>query len=90
MEYGFFYLIIHGVEEDLLHEVLEGNRNFFTLPLEEKMKLALKKNRGYSPVYAENLDPSSSFKGFSSTESSDMILPAFNNLLVDSYEMVTS
>ncbi|CAA3011941.1 2-oxoglutarate-Fe(II) type oxidoreductase [Olea europaea subsp. europaea] len=63
MEYGFFYLINHGVEEDLLHEVLEGNRNFFTLPIEEKMKLALKKNRGYSPVYAENLDPSSSFKG---------------------------
>ncbi|KAL2489685.1 2-oxoglutarate (2OG) and Fe(II)-dependent oxygenase superfamily protein [Forsythia ovata] len=63
MECGFFYLINHGVEGDLLHEVLEGNRNFFALPLEEKMKLARKENRGYTPLYAEKLDPSSSSKG---------------------------
>ncbi|KAL2472070.1 2-oxoglutarate (2OG) and Fe(II)-dependent oxygenase superfamily protein [Abeliophyllum distichum] len=63
MECGFFYLTNHGVEGDLLHEVLEGNRIFFALPLEEKMKLALKENRGYTPLYTENHDPSSSSKG---------------------------
>ncbi|XP_022861314.1 UPF0676 protein C1494.01-like [Olea europaea var. sylvestris] len=63
MNCGFFYLTNHGVEGDLLCEVLEGNKKFFELPLEEKMKLARKENRGYTPLYAENLDPSSSAKG---------------------------
>ncbi|KAL3817998.1 hypothetical protein ACJIZ3_003903 [Penstemon smallii] len=63
MECGFFYLINHGVEETLLQKVLEGNKLFFSLPLEEKMKLARKEYRGYTPLFAENLDPSSGLRG---------------------------
>ena len=59
MEYGFFYLINHGVEEELLKRVFEESRKFFVLPSEEKMKVVLKDHRGYTPLYAEKLDPSS-------------------------------
>ncbi|XP_051145012.1 2-oxoglutarate-Fe(II) type oxidoreductase hxnY isoform X2 [Andrographis paniculata] len=60
---GFFYLVNHGVNEQLWQKVLEGNKLFFSLPIEVKMKLARKEHRGYTPLYAENLDPSSSSKG---------------------------
>lgn len=63
MDCGFFYLINHGVETELLQKVFEENRNFFSLPLEEKLKLPRKENRGYTPLYAEKLDTSSSSKG---------------------------
>ncbi|XP_071919495.1 azadirone synthase LFS-like isoform X2 [Coffea arabica] len=63
MEYGFFYLINHGVEEELLKRVFEESRKFFVLPSEEKMKVVLKDHRGYTPLYAEKLDPSSISKG---------------------------
>ncbi|CDP10000.1 unnamed protein product [Coffea canephora] len=63
MEYGFFYLINHGVEEELLKRVFEESRKFFVLPSEEKMKVVLKDHRGYTPHYAEKLDPSSISKG---------------------------
>ncbi|KAJ4831606.1 hypothetical protein Tsubulata_015292 [Turnera subulata] len=63
VEYGFFYLVNHGVEEELLGRVFEGSRKFFALPLDEKMKFLRKDHRGYTPLYAENLDPSSSSKG---------------------------
>lgn len=62
MEYGFFYLVNHGVEEELLERVFDESKNFFSLPLEEKMKLARKEHRGYTPLYDEKLDPSH-FKG---------------------------
>uniref|UniRef100_A0A5B6ZL38 Putative 1-aminocyclopropane-1-carboxylate oxidase-like n=1 Tax=Davidia involucrata TaxID=16924 RepID=A0A5B6ZL38_DAVIN len=63
VEYGFFYLINHGVEEELLERVFDESKNLFSLSLEEKVKLARKEHRGYTPLYAENLDPSSSSKG---------------------------
>ncbi|KAK9275960.1 hypothetical protein L1049_023235 [Liquidambar formosana] len=63
MEYGFFYIVNHGVEEELLERVFDESRKFFSLPLEEKIKLARKEHRGYTPLYAENLDPSSNSKG---------------------------
>ncbi|PKI41541.1 2-oxoglutarate-Fe(II) type oxidoreductase hxnY-like [Punica granatum] len=63
IEYGFFYLSNHGVKAELLREVLSESRKFFSLPVEEKMKLARKEHRGYSPLYDENLDPASSSKG---------------------------
>ncbi|XP_054810068.1 2-oxoglutarate-Fe(II) type oxidoreductase hxnY isoform X2 [Prosopis cineraria] len=56
-EYGFFYLMNHGVEKELLQKVFEESRNFFLLPLEEKMKYSRKQHRGYTPLYAEKLDP---------------------------------
>ncbi|XP_065858869.1 2-oxoglutarate-Fe(II) type oxidoreductase hxnY-like [Euphorbia lathyris] len=63
VEYGFFYIVNHGVEEDLVARVFEQSKKFFSLPLDEKMKLLRKEQRGYTPLYAENLDPSSSSKG---------------------------
>ncbi|RVX15585.1 hypothetical protein CK203_009163 [Vitis vinifera] len=52
-----------GVEEELLLRVFDESQKFFSLPLEEKMKLATKHHRGYTPMYAENLDYSSSSRG---------------------------
>ncbi|KAB1216986.1 hypothetical protein CJ030_MR4G021335 [Morella rubra] len=63
MEYGFFYLVNAGVEKELFERVFEESKKFFSLPLEEKMRVARKQHRGYTPLYAENLDPASSSKG---------------------------
>ncbi|XP_027362617.1 2-oxoglutarate-Fe(II) type oxidoreductase hxnY-like [Abrus precatorius] len=57
IEHGFFYLVNHGVEKDLVTAFDESKR-FFSLPLEEKMKLARKESRGYTP-----LDPTLGSKG---------------------------
>ncbi|PWA58898.1 2-oxoglutarate (2OG) and Fe(II)-dependent oxygenase superfamily protein [Artemisia annua] len=58
-DYGFFYLINHGVDEQT---VFEQSRLFFSLPLEDKMKFSrdVAADFGFSPLYAENLDSSSS------------------------------
>nr|CAD1844905.1 unnamed protein product [Ananas comosus var. bracteatus] len=64
VEYGFFYLINHGIEDTLIWEAFRESKKFFALPLEEKMKLEHNDaHRGYTPIYAETLDPSSEFKG---------------------------
>ncbi|XP_050265807.1 2-oxoglutarate-Fe(II) type oxidoreductase hxnY [Quercus robur] len=63
IDYGFFYLVNHGMEEELVGKVFEESKKFFLLPLEEKMKMPRKEHRGYTPLYAENLDPTSSSKG---------------------------
>ncbi|KAA0041071.1 1-aminocyclopropane-1-carboxylate oxidase-like isoform X1 [Cucumis melo var. makuwa] len=60
LDYGFFYLINHGVEETLLERVFDESRKFFSLPVEEKMKLVRKEHRGYTALYAEKLDPTAS------------------------------
>ncbi|XWS38614.1 hypothetical protein CRYUN_Cryun19dG0145800 [Craigia yunnanensis] len=59
MDHGFFYLVNHGVEEELRKEVFDLSKKFFLLPLEEKMKLAVKKHRGYTGLYDEKIDSSS-------------------------------
>lgn len=63
IEVGFFYLINHGVDEKLFKKVIEQSKKFFSLPLEEKMKLERRNHRGYTPLYAEKLDPSSTTVG---------------------------
>ncbi|KAM4085608.1 hypothetical protein ACJW30_10G040700 [Castanea mollissima] len=63
IDYGFFYLLNHGIEEELLGKVFEESKRFFLLPLEEKMKMPRKEHRGYTPLYAEKLDPTSSSEG---------------------------
>ncbi|GAB4858075.1 hypothetical protein Ancab_015977 [Ancistrocladus abbreviatus] len=63
IEYGFFYIVNHGVDKDLLHRLFAESRKFFSLPLEEKMKLDRKENRGYTAMYSERLDPSASPRG---------------------------
>ncbi|XP_022732350.1 2-oxoglutarate-Fe(II) type oxidoreductase-like [Durio zibethinus] len=63
IEHGFFYLVNHGVEEELLKKVFEQSSKFFSLPIEEKMKLSVKNYRGYTALYAQKLDSSSNAKG---------------------------
>ncbi|XP_050227006.1 2-oxoglutarate-Fe(II) type oxidoreductase hxnY-like isoform X2 [Mercurialis annua] len=63
IECGFFYVVNHGVEEELQEQVFEESKQFFSLKLDDKMKLLRKEHRGYSPLYAENLDPSTCRKG---------------------------
>ncbi|CAN8289393.1 unnamed protein product [Cochlearia groenlandica] len=49
LDCGFFYVINHGLSEELKDEAFEHSKKFFALPLEEKMKvLRNKNNRGYS------------------------------------------
>ncbi|KAG2327993.1 hypothetical protein Bca52824_010721 [Brassica carinata] len=64
LESGFFYVINHGLSEELKDETFEQSKKFFALPLEEKMKvLRNKKNRGYSPVLDQILDPENQVQG---------------------------
>ncbi|GAV77998.1 2OG-FeII_Oxy domain-containing protein/DIOX_N domain-containing protein [Cephalotus follicularis] len=62
-EVGLFYLINHGVEEELRVRVFDESRKFFSLPLQLKLNLSRKEHRGYTPLYAEKLDPSSNSTG---------------------------
>ncbi|RCV11813.1 hypothetical protein SEVIR_2G225600v4 [Setaria viridis] len=57
VEYGFFYVVNHGIERALMERVLAESRKFFERPVEEKM--ALRKNsshRGYTAPYSEKVD----------------------------------
>ncbi|OMO59604.1 Isopenicillin N synthase [Corchorus capsularis] len=61
MEHGFFYLVNHGVEEELVNKVFEQSKKFFSLPVEKKMRLVSKEySRGYTPLCSENLEDLSS------------------------------
>ncbi|KAJ4774060.1 2-oxoglutarate (2OG) and Fe(II)-dependent oxygenase superfamily protein [Rhynchospora pubera] len=64
MDHGFFYVINHGIDDFVVNSLFRESKNFFDLPLSEKMKLERNTDRrGYSPPYAETLDPSSKLKG---------------------------
>jgi isopenicillin N synthase-like dioxygenase len=64
VEHGFFFLINHGINDSFVNGLFKESKSFFDLPLDEKMKLERDKNhRGYTPPYAETLDPSSKFRG---------------------------
>ncbi|OMO52561.1 hypothetical protein COLO4_37116 [Corchorus olitorius] len=63
LDHGFFYLVNHGVEEELIKKVFEQSKKFFSLPVEEKNKLSIKNHRGYTAMYFEKLDTSLSSKG---------------------------
>ncbi|XP_065857692.1 2-oxoglutarate-Fe(II) type oxidoreductase hxnY-like isoform X2 [Euphorbia lathyris] len=49
VEHGCFYIVNHGVEEELVARVFEQSKQFFSLPLDHKMKLLHKEHRGYTP-----------------------------------------
>ncbi len=38
LEKGFFQIVNHGISEDLRTAIFEQSRDFFSLPLEEKIK----------------------------------------------------
>ncbi|KAI6703220.1 hypothetical protein NL676_012356 [Syzygium grande] len=60
----FFYVINHGISQELMEEVFAKSRQFFGLPLTEKMKLLRNaKNRGYSPLFDQVLDAPNQIKG---------------------------
>jgi len=50
-DYGFFYVVGHGIDEDLGVSLEALNREFFALPLAEKMKISMRSGgrawRGY-------------------------------------------
>lgn len=55
---GFLTIVGHGVSKDLIAETYRVSREFFDLPLEEKMKVARPapdQVRGYSPIGDEGL-----------------------------------
>lgn len=64
LDCGFFYVINHGISQELMDEVFGMSKRFFELPLNEKMKLLRnEKHRGYTPVLDELLDPDNQVHG---------------------------
>jgi isopenicillin N synthase-like dioxygenase len=55
--HGFFYVVGHGVDADVLRGLEEQSRAFFAMPLERKMAIAMSLGgrawRGYFPVGGE-------------------------------------
>jgi isopenicillin N synthase-like dioxygenase len=61
VEYGFFYVINHGIERALLERVFANSRKFFEQTMEEKMALGKNsRHRGYTWPYSEKVDDSPS------------------------------
>ena len=61
---GFFYLENHGVSKEVMEQVFQASKAFFSLSHEDKMSVkADKNNRGFTPMHEEMLDPSSQVKG---------------------------
>ncbi len=48
IEYGFFQVVGHGVPLELQYQVLQCSRDFFSLPLSEKMEVAQARAMGMS------------------------------------------
>ncbi|KAH9329979.1 hypothetical protein KI387_002087, partial [Taxus chinensis] len=63
LDSGFFYVINHGICQELFDELFQQSRKFFEFPLEEKMSVLRNKNfRGYTPLQDQTLDPSKQTK----------------------------
>ncbi|KAK8477841.1 hypothetical protein V6N11_034725 [Hibiscus sabdariffa] len=56
VDHGFFYLVNHGVDEGLIKKVFEQSTNFFSLPIEDKMKLAKKNHREDLPSWRSTME----------------------------------
>ncbi|KAK9130956.1 hypothetical protein Sjap_011443 [Stephania japonica] len=64
LDCGFFYVINHGISQEFMDVVFAQSRNFFDLPLDEKMKLLRnEKHRGYTPLLDELLDAKNQVNG---------------------------
>ncbi|KAL9274588.1 2-oxoglutarate-Fe(II) type oxidoreductase hxnY-like protein [Drosera capensis] len=58
LDCGFFYVIKHGISQELMDEVFTQSKKFFSLPTDEKMKVLKNKiSRGYTPLFDERLGP---------------------------------
>ncbi|RDX77974.1 Protein SRG1, partial [Mucuna pruriens] len=53
-EWGFFQIVNHGVQKELLQKMKDAASEFFKLPIEEKNKYAMPSNeiQGYGQAYA--------------------------------------
>ncbi|KAJ8444361.1 hypothetical protein Cgig2_019919 [Carnegiea gigantea] len=69
IDYCFFYIVNHGLDKECLSRLFDESKRFFSLPLEERMKLSKKEVRGYAPLYSDKLDHSSSQTKADSRES---------------------
>ncbi len=59
-DFGFFYVLNHGVDQGLIAEAFALSHRFFALPPADKRRLAIEEiggNRGYSGLLHEALDP---------------------------------
>ncbi|KAJ3702285.1 hypothetical protein LUZ61_005990 [Rhynchospora tenuis] len=64
LDSGFFYVVDHGISQQFMDEVFSQSKKFFDLPIKEKMKiLRNEKNRGYTPILDEILDPDNQVHG---------------------------
>jgi isopenicillin N synthase-like dioxygenase len=57
---GFFYVVNHGVDPELIAKAFGQSHAFFALPVADKRKFAIETiggNRGYSGLLHEALDP---------------------------------
>lgn len=57
MTYGFFQLTGHGISLDLQHKAFECSKRFFSLPLEQKLRLTKDplSGRGYEAIGSQAL-----------------------------------
>ncbi|KAL9228131.1 hypothetical protein vseg_003743 [Gypsophila vaccaria] len=64
LDCGFFYVINHGISQAFMDEVFRQSKKLFELPMTEKMKLLRnEKNRGYTPLFDQALDPANQVRG---------------------------
>ncbi|KAF7296302.1 Fe2OG dioxygenase domain-containing protein [Mycena chlorophos] len=57
---GFFYVKNHGIPQTVFERTLDAMRDFFDLPLDDKLAIENKKSpnfKGYSPILSGNNDP---------------------------------
>lgn len=56
---GFFYIVNHGVPDELIQKQFDWTARFFALPMDEKMPLHMRKSpttAGYEPIAEQRLD----------------------------------
>ncbi|KZT28696.1 Clavaminate synthase-like protein [Neolentinus lepideus HHB14362 ss-1] len=65
MNVGFFYVKNHGIPEATLEAALSETKQFFSLPLETKMEIDMRKTpnfKGYNPLFSGTNDLSTGLK----------------------------
>ncbi|KAJ1276730.1 hypothetical protein BS78_05G237000 [Paspalum vaginatum] len=63
VDYGFFYVINHGIDDALMKSVYAESKKFFEQPMEEKMAMHIDSHRGYIPPDFEGFQEDADGKG---------------------------
>lgn len=81
---GFFYVVNHGVDRELVSKMYHMTEAFFDLPEDEKNQLNVANSgetlRGYIPLYGENVDPENTRdvkEGFDFAQHEEEVSPFF-------------